>query len=94
MILCALLLAIGERAAIDYAPGMAFVRVEIEVCGPRPPAAARRAVRRSRALLPPPGPAAGPQPAGFSSASGPRGPLEIRRLRLGPNPSGVRRPRA
>lgn len=31
VILCALLLAIGERAVVDYAPGMAFVRVEIEV---------------------------------------------------------------
>jgi hypothetical protein len=31
VILCALLQAVGERAAIDYVPGMAFVRVEIEI---------------------------------------------------------------
>jgi len=30
VILCALLQALGERAAVDYAPGMAFVRVEIQ----------------------------------------------------------------
>ncbi len=30
VILTALLLALGERAAVDYAPGMAFVRVELE----------------------------------------------------------------
>jgi hypothetical protein len=29
LILCALLQALGERAAVDYAPGMAFVRVEV-----------------------------------------------------------------
>jgi hypothetical protein len=29
VILCALLQALGERAAVDYAPGMAFVRVEV-----------------------------------------------------------------
>ena len=31
VILCALLQALGERAAVDYAPGMAFVRVEIHL---------------------------------------------------------------
>ncbi len=29
MILAALLQALGERASVDYAPGMAFVRVEV-----------------------------------------------------------------
>ena len=39
LILCALLQALGERAAVDYAPGMAFVRVEIhpEDLGQIPP---------------------------------------------------------
>jgi hypothetical protein len=31
VILAALLLALGERAAVDYAPGMAFVRVELGI---------------------------------------------------------------
>ena len=31
VILSALLLALGERAVIDYVPGMAFVRVEVDV---------------------------------------------------------------
>jgi hypothetical protein len=31
VILTALLQALGERASVDYAPGMAFVRVEIRV---------------------------------------------------------------
>jgi len=31
VILCALLQALGERAAVDYGPGMAFVRVEVQL---------------------------------------------------------------
>jgi hypothetical protein len=31
VILCALLQALGERAAVDYVPGMAFVRVEVRL---------------------------------------------------------------
>ena len=32
VILAALLQALGERVSVDYVPGMAFVRVELEAC--------------------------------------------------------------
>ena len=53
VILCALLLAIGERAAIDYVPGMAFVRVEIDVADlARLPPHAGPIAARGRYFLP------------------------------------------
>lgn len=53
VILCALLQALGERAAIDYVPGMAFVRVEIEVADlPRLPPHAGLIAARGRVFIP------------------------------------------
>jgi len=53
VILTALLLALGERAAVDYAPGMAFVRVELEAADlARLPPHAGVMTSRGRLFLP------------------------------------------
>ncbi|HET7293079.1 MAG TPA: hypothetical protein VFM88_11680 [Vicinamibacteria bacterium] len=53
VILAALLLALGEKASVDYAPGMAFVRIEIDPTDlPRVPPFARLVFARGRCYLP------------------------------------------
>ncbi len=53
VILAALLLALGERASVGYAPGMAFVRLEIDPADlPRVPPHARVVYARGRCYLP------------------------------------------
>jgi len=65
VILAALLLALGEKAAVDYAPGMAFVRLEIDPADlPRLPPFAELRVVRGRFFLP-------------LDARSPRGPIGV-----------------
>ncbi len=53
VILAALLLALGERASVDYTPGMAYVRLEIHpVDLPRLPPFAHLVQARGRFYLP------------------------------------------
>ena len=53
VILAALLLALGEKATVDYAPGMAFVRIEIDPADlPRLPPFADLVMARGRYFLP------------------------------------------
>lgn len=53
VILAALLLALGEKATVDYAPGMAFVRIEIDPADlPRLPPFADLVTVRGRYFLP------------------------------------------
>jgi len=53
VILAALLLALGERAALEYRPGLAFVRVELEPADvARLPPHARLFSRRGRFFIP------------------------------------------
>lgn len=53
VILASLLLALGERASVDYAPGMAFVRLEIAPADlSRLPPFARLVQARGRLFLP------------------------------------------
>lgn len=53
VILAALLLALGEKATVDYAPGMAFVRLELDPTDlPRLPPFAHLVSQRGRFYLP------------------------------------------
>lgn len=53
MILAALLLALGERAAVEYRPGLAYVRVELQAADvARLPPHASLFSRRGRFFIP------------------------------------------
>jgi hypothetical protein len=53
VILAALLLALGEKATVDYAPGMAFVRLELDAADlARLPPFAHLVTWRGRLYLP------------------------------------------
>jgi hypothetical protein len=65
VILAALLLALGEKASVDYAPGMAFVRLELDPADlPRLPPFTNLVASRGRLFLP-------------LDARTPRGPLGV-----------------